>query len=84
MELANTAFAADRAEEGLAALREALARQPGHPLALVSLTFYHIVTGDEAGARRHWAEIRAQPKTPAAMADDLRQAYRRQFGRELP
>ena len=84
VELANTAFAADRAEEGLAALREALARQPGHPLALVSLTFYHIVTGDEAGARRHWAEIRAQPKTPAAMADDLRQAYRRQFGRELP
>jgi tetratricopeptide (TPR) repeat protein len=84
VELANTAFAADRAEEGLAALREALERQPGHPLALVSLTFYHIVTGDEAGARRHWAEVRAQPKTPAAMAEDLRQAFRRQFGRELP
>lgn len=84
VELANTAFAADRAEEGLAALHEALALQPGHPLALVSLTFYHIVTGDEAGARRHWAEVRRQPKTPAAMAEDLRQAYRRQFGRELP
>lgn len=84
VELANTAFAADRAAEGLAALREALARQPGHPLALVSLTFYHIVSGDEAAARRHWAEIRAQPKTPAAMVEDLRQAFRRQFGRELP
>ena len=84
VELANTAFAADRATEGLAALREALERQPGHPLALVSLTFYHIVTGDEPAARRHWAEVRAQPKTPAAMVEDLRQAYLRQFGRELP
>lgn len=84
VELANTAFAADRPDEGLAALREALARQPGHPLALVSLTFYHIVSGDEAGARRHWAEVRAQPKTPAAMMEDLRRAYRRQFGRDLP
>ncbi|MFZ5495654.1 MAG: tetratricopeptide repeat protein [Verrucomicrobiota bacterium] len=84
VELANTAFAADRAEEGLAALREALARQPGHPMALVSLTFYHIVSGDEAGARRHWEEVRRQPRTPPAMADDLRRAFRRQFGRDLP
>ncbi len=84
VELANTYLSLDRATEGLAALHEALARQPGHPHALVSLTFYHILTGDEATALRHWEEIRRQPRTPETMIQDLRRAFRRQFNRDLP
>jgi len=84
VEMADLCFASGQAETGLAALHQALARQPGNPLALTSLAFYHIVTGDEAGARRQWQEILRQPRTPPAMLEKLRQSYQRQFGRTLP
>lgn len=35
-------------------------------------------------ARRHWAERRVQPNTPAAVVEDLRRMHLRQFGHELP
>jgi tetratricopeptide (TPR) repeat protein len=84
VEMADLCFATSQFEEGLAALHRALERQPGNPLALTSLTFYHITTANEAGALRHWQEVRRQPRTPTVMVENLRQAYRRQFNRELP
>lgn len=84
VEMADLCFATNRIEEGLDALHRALERQPGNPMALTSLTFYHIVTDDETGALRHWQEVRLQPRTPTVMLEKLRQAYRQQFNRDLP
>jgi tetratricopeptide (TPR) repeat protein len=84
VELANACMAAGRTEEGLAALQLALERQPGHPLALAALTYYYISAGDEAGALRQWQQVRAQPRTPPPLAEDLRTAFRRQFGHNPP
>jgi tetratricopeptide (TPR) repeat protein len=84
VEMADLCFATNQFEEGLAALHRALERQPGNPLAVTSLTFYHIMTADEPGALRYWQDVRRQPRTPTVMVENLRQAYRRQFNRELP
>jgi tetratricopeptide (TPR) repeat protein len=84
VEMADLCFATGQGEAGLQALRHALQRQPGNPLALTSLTFYFIVTGDERSALSHWEEVRNQPRTPPFLLERLRQAYRGQFGRDLP
>ncbi len=83
VEMADLCFATNRIDEGLRALRRALEREPGNPLALTSLTFYHILTNDETAALRHWQEIRRQTRTPPLMLEKLRQAYRQQFDRDL-
>ena len=84
IELAGLSFALNRNADGLAALNQALERQPGHPLALASLAVYAIMVGDEKTALQRWAQIRQQPKTPAEVVAGVRQAYERRFGRSLP
>src|SRR5690606_24155887 len=65
VEMADACFAAGLPEQGLAALHESLARQPGNPQALSSLLFYHIVTGNESEALSLSPEVRNHPRTPA-------------------
>ena len=84
MELASLYFAAGRAADAVAALKQALARQPEHPMALATLAFYAISLHDEAGARQRWEQIRRLSKTPPEVVQGLRQAFLQQFGRELP
>ena len=84
VELAGVYFTANRNAEALAALNQALERQPDHPMALATLTFYAISVHDETEARKRWAQVRRQTKTPPEVVRGLRQAYRQQFGRELP
>jgi tetratricopeptide (TPR) repeat protein len=84
VELARALFAARRGDEAVDALHEALKRQPEEPMALATLTFYSISTGDEQAALGWWAHVRRQPRTPQPMLDSLRQAYQQRFGRPLP
>jgi tetratricopeptide (TPR) repeat protein len=83
VQMADLCFASGQAETGLDALHAALGRQPGNPLALTSLMFYHVVTGDEVSALQQWQEIRNQPRTPSVLLDRLREAYHQQFKRDL-
>lgn len=84
VEMADLCFATGQGEAGLRALQGALERQPGNPMALTSLAFYFIVTGDEESALRQWRDVRNHPRTPPSLLERLRDAYRQQFGRELP
>jgi tetratricopeptide (TPR) repeat protein len=84
VELASVYFALHRDADALRALEQALERQPGHPMALATLTFHAISQGDDATALARWAQVRAQPKTPPEVVRGLRQAYRQKFGRDLP
>jgi tetratricopeptide (TPR) repeat protein len=84
VELASVYFAAGRNPDAVAALHLALERQPDHPMALATLTYYAISLKDEPEALRRWAQVRRQPKTPAQVVAGLRQAYEQQFGRPLP
>ncbi len=84
VELASVYFSVNRNTEALAALNLALERQPDHPMALATLTFYAISLHDEAGARQRWEQVRRQTKTPPEVVSGLRQAFLQQFGRELP
>lgn len=84
IELASALFAAKRGGEALEALHEALRRQPEEPMALATLTFYSISSGDELAALSWWTHVRRQPRTPQPMLESLRRAYEQRFGRPLP
>ncbi|MES1167581.1 MAG: tetratricopeptide repeat protein, partial [Oleiharenicola lentus] len=84
VELAGVYFSAGRTADALAALQLALDRQPDHPMALATLTFYAISQHDEAGARQRWEQVRRLTKTPPEVVQGLRQAFLQQFGHELP
>ncbi|RXK54901.1 tetratricopeptide repeat protein [Oleiharenicola lentus] len=84
VELAQVLFATGRNSDALAALHLALERQPGHPMAQATLTFYAISQRDEAEALRRWADVRRQTKTPPEVVRGLQQAFQQQFGRLPP
>lgn len=84
VELAQVLFAAGQNQDALAALNLALERQPGHPMAQATLTFYAISQNDEPTAVRRWSEVRRQPKTPPEVVSGLQQAFLQQFGRPPP
>jgi tetratricopeptide (TPR) repeat protein len=83
VQLAGALFAANQEDEALASLREALERQPENPLALATLTFYYINGGNEPAALEWWAHVRRQNRTPPQTVEELKQAFRQKFGREL-
>ena len=84
IDLGNVYIRQQRNAEGVAEMRRALEVEPGHPMALSVLTFHAIVTGDEAGAQRSLAAVRAQPRVPREQVQKLISAYREQFGRAPP
>lgn len=81
LELGNLLIRQGRNAEGVAEMHRALEAEPGHPMALSVLTFNAIATGDEAGARRWLAAVRAQPRVPGEQRQQLTDAFRNQFGR---
>lgn len=83
IELANIYFSMNRGDDALAALNEALEKQPEEPRVIGTLAFYYINAGNEALALQWWAHVRAQPRMPPEMVQALRQAYQQRFGREL-
>lgn len=84
VEMASVLFTVGRPDEALAALREALLKTPGHPMALATLTFHSISSGDESAALGWWEQVRRQPRTPLKMVNQIKEAFRQRFGRELP
>lgn len=74
-------FRLDRVADGLAALQRALAAEPEHPSALITLALHGIGTGDEAAARLWLQRARQQDRVPRAMLDQLTQEFRQRFGR---
>ena len=83
IELASDLFAVNRGGEAVAVLHEALQRQPEHPIALATLSFYAINNGDEAEALAWWDHVRRQTRTPPQVRDSLNQAFQKRFGRPL-
>ena len=81
IEVASLYFAANRANEGVAALQEALAKEPEHPLALTTLMIYSISIGDQSGALAWWERVRRQSRTPPQMVETVRRAFAQRFGR---
>lgn len=82
VKLAGAYFRLERVAEGVASLQRALAAEPDHPGAITTLALHAIGTGDEAAARGWLAQVRAQVRVPAAMAQELEAEFRRRFGRE--
>jgi Flp pilus assembly protein TadD len=81
IELAQVYFRLQRIEEGVAEMRNGLAVQPGHPLALQVLTRDAIVRGDEPAARQWLQELRNQPRVAAGDLDIILREYAQRFGR---
>lgn len=74
-------FRLERVDEGVAALHRALAAEPEHPSALITLALHGIGTGDEAAARLWLQRARQQVRVPPATLDQLTQEFHRRFGR---
>ncbi len=83
LELSATYVTVGRSQDAIAVLNLALERQPDHPIVLATLALVAISQNDEAEARRRWAQILQQPRTPAEAKIRVRQAFQQQFGREL-
>lgn len=82
VEMASVFFALNRPQDGLAALDEALVKQPGLPMALATHAYYAISNGDQPGADRWWSKVTMQSGMPAELRERLRAAYRQKFGRD--
>lgn len=83
VELATLLLPTERTNEAIQHLHRALEVEPGHPTALSLLALSAISARDEPGARRWLERVRAQPRIPAAQAQQLYATFRQQFGREL-
>lgn len=81
IELAMVLLKLGRVEEGVAEFHRALEAEPGHPMALATLTFQAIAAGDESGAREWLGRAVRQPRVPRKEIEGLSAAYRRAFGR---
>jgi tetratricopeptide (TPR) repeat protein len=84
IELATTYLSAGRSDDAIDALKEALQRQPDHPMALGTLAYIAITKNDEAEARRWFEQFRKQSRSPPEFTTKLQQAFQQQFGHSLP
>jgi tetratricopeptide (TPR) repeat protein len=84
IELARVLFAVNQGGEAVAALQEALAKQPENPAALSALMFYYISAGDERRALHWWDHVRRQSRTPPHIVNTLTQTFQQQFGHAPP
>ena len=84
-ELALLYLRQNRVADAVAALKEALLRQPENFHAIAIMTFCYIKTGDEAAAIRWWTDqVLRQPKMPADLKQSLQQEFQQKFGHPLP
>ena len=82
VELATAYLTAEKTNEALEALNQALVRQPDHPSALTTLALIHINKGEEAEARRRLEQVRRQGKITPELLGRLRQTFQQQFGKQ--
>ncbi len=80
IELARLYFGQNEVEKGIDAMKDALTAEPGHPVALSSMAFYSIQTGDRAASETYLARVRAQPRMSISEIQKLEQLYNDQFG----
>ena len=80
IELGMALFGANRTEEALKEFQQALVAEPENPMALSTLTFYAISTGNEAAARQWMQRVRNQPRVSADDLEHLVAAYQQAFG----
>lgn len=71
-----------RADEGIQEMRNALEADPGDPIALGTLAFFAISSGDNGAANQWLARVENQPRTPAEQIARLLDAYRQKFGND--
>lgn len=84
-ELALLYLRQNRVPDAVAALKEALVRQPEAPHAIAIMTFCYIKAGDKAEALRWWTEhVVRQPKVPLETRQSLQQEFQQKFGQPLP
>ena len=81
--LAGVYFKLDRIDEGIAEMRKSLQIEPENPIALSTLAFFAIRTGDQAGAREWLRRIRQQPRISPQDREVLEKAFQQQFGLPL-
>ncbi|HEY4246324.1 MAG TPA: tetratricopeptide repeat protein [Lacunisphaera sp.] len=80
IELANFLINLGRVDEAVRLLEQSLEAEPGNPMAISTLAFHAITTGDELSAQRWMAKVRNQPRVAREQAVQLRAAYEQQFG----
>jgi tetratricopeptide (TPR) repeat protein len=81
--LAGAYFQLNQIEEGVAELRKSLQIEPENPMALSTLAFFAIRTGDQAGAGEWLRHIRQQPRISPVDRAALENAFRERFGQPL-
>ena len=74
-------FRQGRLEAGVEALREVVAIDPSHPVAVVLLARYAISQGEAAVAAEWIDRARRQPQVPPGDLKQVIEEYRTQFGR---
>lgn len=84
VDLARLYFSSNRITDGRRELERAIAAEPQHPVALTTLAFHAIATGDENEATRWMQEVRNQPRIETAQRRALTQAFRQRFGKLPP
>jgi tetratricopeptide (TPR) repeat protein len=69
----------DRHEEAVQALETALQVESGHPLAMISMCLYRILSEDRASADRWLVELRRHPRIDKPTIEDLESKYAEVF-----
>jgi tetratricopeptide (TPR) repeat protein len=83
IELANLLINLDRIDEAVHLLERSLEVEPGNPMAISTLAFHAITTGDESSAVRWMTRVRNQPRVAREQVQQLRSAFEQQFGHPL-
>jgi tetratricopeptide (TPR) repeat protein len=79
VQLASAYFALGRDADGRAALEKALLVEAGNPLAMLTLCFVYIQTGEQELARQLLESIRAHPRISAADKLEMRLKFQEHF-----
>lgn len=81
LELGNLLLELGQVDAGMKQIHAALEAEPGNPVAMSTLAFHAILSGDEASAREWLARVKDQPRVRQDQRERLLAAYQQQFGR---
>jgi Flp pilus assembly protein TadD len=84
IKLASLFFSTGRISDGRRELDRAIAAEPQNPVALTTLAFHAISTGDANAAMRWMNEVRNQPRIEPSQRNTLAEAFQQRFGRPPP
>ncbi len=82
--LAQAYLSQNRVEEGLAQLKEALAREPNNSVVLTTMVYYALLRSDKADADEWFKKVRQQPRIKAEGIAQLETLYQEKFGTPPP